>query len=161
MAEELENKNQSEPDYGEVLFNWVFPEFPRYERDKSWYFWASVIAVILLIYAIFSANFLFAVIIIVSSLTILMFHRSNNEINFKITEDGILLNKQFYDYRDIKNFYIIYQPPAVKTLYFEPKSIFRPRVPVSLEDQNPVKIREVLLNYLEEDLERENEPTSD
>jgi len=155
-----DQKNQKE-DRGEVFFNWTFSEFPKYERSGSWYFGATVLVIILLIYALFSANFLFAVIIIVSSLVILMFQRSDNKIDFKITEDGIVVGKQFYDYADVKNFYIIYQPPTVKTLYFERKGTLRPRIPIQLEDQNPVKIRETLLNYLQEDLDHENEPTSD
>ena len=148
-------------DHGEVFFSWKFPEFPQYKRDQSWYVWAAVVVILLLIYSVFAVNFLFGLITIISALIILMFHRSHNEVEFKITEDGILVNAKFYDYKDIKNFYIIYEPPAVKTLYFEPKSFFSPRIPISLENKNPVEIREILRKYLEEDLDRENEPLSD
>ena len=96
-----------------------------------------------------------------SALIILMFQRSDDEVEFKITEDGISINQKFYNYQDIQNFFIIYEPPEVKTLYFEPKSIISPRIPVALEDQDPVKIRELLLQYLDEDLDREDEPVSD
>ena len=148
-------------DRGEIFFNWKFSEFPQYQRDRSWYVWGGIVVGLFLLYSIFTANFLFGLVTIISALIILMFQRSNNEIDFKIAEDGILVNKRFYDYKEIKNFYIIYEPPAVKTLYFEPKSFFNPRIPIPLEQQNPVKIREILRQYLEEDLDRENEPVSD
>lgn len=156
-----QNKDDGSEDYGEVFFNWKFPEFPKYHRDKSWYVWAVVVIVLLLLFSIFSGNLLFGLIVIMSALIILMFQRSDDEVEFKITEDGISINQKFYNYQDIQNFFIIYEPPEVKTLYFEPKSIISPRIPVALEDQDPVKIRELLLQYLDEDLDREDEPVSD
>ena len=150
-----------ESDYGEVLFKWSFPEFERHQREQGWYVGAAVIVVLLIIYSIWAANFLFGLITIITALTVLLFHNSDNIVKFKITEDGLFVNNKFFDYKEINNFYIIYEPPQVKMLYFEPKSIFNPRIPIPLEDQDPVKIREVLRRYLQEDLEKENEPTSD
>jgi len=162
MEQNIDKKSgNTEEDHGEVLFSWKFPEFPKYERNRSWYIWGAVIVALFIIYSIVTLNFLFGLITIIAALIIIMFQRSNNEVEFRIAEDGILVNKRFYDYSKIKNFYIIYEPPEVKTLYFEPKSLFDPRIPISLEDQNPVEIREVLRQYLEEDIERENEPISD
>lgn len=165
MEKNLDNNFEEnlveEPDYGKILFSWKFSEFPQYERNKNWYIWAGIAVTCLLIFSIATFNFLFGLFTIIASLIILMFQRSNNEIEFKIAEDGIAINKTFYDYKDIKNFYIIYQPPEVKTLYFEPKSIFKPRIPIDLTSQDPVAIRETLKLYLEEDLDREDEPVSD
>ena len=104
---------------------------------------------------------MFGLITLITALIILLFHQTNGKVEFQITEDGILVNQRFYEYKTLKNFYIIYEPPEVKTLYFEPKSIFSPRVPIDLGSQDPVKIREILKQYLAEDLERENEPLSD
>ena len=158
---EIKNTKDDANNHGQTLFAWVFSEFPQYERSKSWYIWAGIIIGLSLVYSILTLNFLFAIIIVITSLLVTIFRRTSNEVEFKITEDGILVNKVFYDYDDIKNFFVIYQPPEVKTLFFEPKSVLKPRIPVSLEEQNPVKIREALLEYLDEDLDRENEPTSE
>jgi len=155
------NDNTVEVDHGQTYFAWSFPEFNQHERSKRWYIWAGVAILFLLIFSIYTADYLFAIIVIISSLIILLFQRSSNRVEFKITEDGVIVNNNFFDYQELKNFYIIYQPPEIKSLYFESKSILRPRIPVSLEDQNPVKIREVLLKHLEEDLEKEKEPISE
>jgi hypothetical protein len=161
MAQSETKNDLLQRDYGQTFFSWKFFEHPKRDRDKKWYITGSIIVILVLIYSIFTFNFLFALIAVIAALIILLFERNNNEIEFKITEDGILLSKKFYEYKDLKNFYIIYQPPAVKTLYFEPKGLFIPRIPIPLENQNPVKIRETLLKYLEEDLEKEEEPISD
>jgi len=171
----MNNPLPNDSDFGQVHFAWTFSEFPQYQRDRRWYMRAAVVTAIFLLYAIldprislmkpylsFSGpNYLFAFLIILFALVISLHHRSDNTLEFKITEDGIMLNQRLYPYQEIRNFYIIYDPPAVKTLYFEPKSFFNPRIPVHLEDQDPVAIREVLNQYLSEDLEREDEPVSD
>jgi len=154
-------QNQEVQDYGQVLLSWRFAEFPSYERNTGWYIWGGIILIIFLIFSIWTSNFLFALITVMIAMTVLLFQRNNGQVQFEITEDGILLNKKFYSYEVLKNFYIIYQPPEVKTLYFEPKALLQPRIPISLEDQDPVKVREILLQYLEEDLDQEDEPLSD
>jgi len=78
-----------------------------------------------------------------------------------ITEDGIFIGSKFIEYEDLRSFYIIYYPPEIKNLYFETKSVIKQRIVVPLEDQNPVYIREILLNYLDEDLEKEEIPSSE
>ena len=83
------------------------------------------------------------------------------QLMVSIFEDGIQAGENFYAYRDLKSFWIIYEPPEVKTLYFDFKSAWRPRLPVPLAEENPVEVRRFLLKYLEEDLSRESEPTSD
>ncbi len=148
-------------DLGKILFKWQFPEFPKYDRKRGWYIWGGIIIFVFIIYSIITSNFLFALITVIFTLTIMLFRQSENTVDFKITEDGIVVNSKFYEYKEIKNFYIIYEPPEVKNLYFEPKSLLSPRIPINLEDQNPVLIRKTLLQYLDEDLDRENEPTSD
>jgi len=99
--------------------------------------------------------------VLIASGIILMFRRSRNEMKFKITEDGIFINQRFFPYTILDHFFIIYNPPHVKTLYFEPRSYLNPRIPVPLQDQNPVAIRETLLLYLKENLDREDEPFTD
>jgi len=171
MAEDLE----SNKDYGKTHFSWSFSEFNQYERSKDWYIKVGLVVFGLLMYALLDPqislfapylrftgpNYLFGFLIILFSLLILMYHRNTDTVEFKITEDGVLVNDKLHQYKDIKNFYIIYDPPTVKTLYFEPKSFFNPRIPINLTDQNPVAIRELLKQYLEENVDRENEPVSE
>ncbi len=155
MADDQNKKNK------DILLAWSFFELPQYERGRSWYMWGAIISFLLVIYAVFTKNPLFALIIVIFALIFLLFQRNNREIEFSATKDGITVGRQFYEYDRFKNFYVIYRPPEVKTLYFEPKNALIPRIPIPLDSQNPVKIREVLLKYLAEDLDRENEPTSD
>ena len=81
-------------------------------------------------------------------------------INFQIKEDGIVLGNKFYPYKEIKNFWIIYETPT-KSLYFDFESNWRPRLSVPIINQDPLQIRKILLKYLAEDLEQKEEPLSE
>ncbi|MBT4335642.1 hypothetical protein HOD65_04210 [bacterium] len=148
--------------HGEILAKWNFQEFTQYERSKKWYFWIFVLIAFCLIYSIVTINFLFAVIIIIGTITFVLINRREPEqITFSITEDGIEVEDRYFPFEEISNFYIIYQPPEVKTLFINFKSATRPRMPIPLENQNPLDIRKLLTEYLEEDLDKEDEPISE
>ncbi len=166
MAEDKNRPGESAPEiskkYGEVLAEWDFYSHDEHERGRWWYILAAIIVILLLGYSFFDQNYLLAVIV---ALTILIFvvseMRGPGFHNFAITEDGLIAGPDFYAYTELNNFFIIYEPPVVKTLYFDPKSVFSPHIGVPLGDVNPNEIREILLNFLPEDLEKEEEPTSD
>jgi hypothetical protein len=147
---------------GTVFAKWTFPEYAKHQHSRSWYFWFATSALGLLIYALVTLNFLFAIIIIVFCI-IIFFHdiREPLEVSFYLGELGILLGNKVFTYKEFKNFWLIYEPPTVKNLYFEFKTGIRPRLSIPLINQNPLKIREFLLQKLEEDLEKEVEPNSE
>jgi len=157
-----EKQIAKESEHGQVLAGWAFPEFVRQERSLAWYAVMSIIGIALIIYAIVAGNYLFALIIVLIAFIILIYNiKEPMKINFQITEDGIMLASRFYEFKDINNFWIIYEPPAVKTLYFEFKSVLRPKLSVPLAGENPLGIREILLARLPEDLEKESESNTD
>ena len=146
-----------------IIINWMVPEYEAYERSKSWYIAASIIAVIVLIYALWTANFLFVVIIVLAATVIILNDNGNPEnVGFAIADEGLIIGQKFIDFDELKNFSIIYKPRQnTKQIYFEFHNVLRPRLSIQLNNMNPLKIRDILLNYLQEDLERENEPFSE
>ena len=82
------------------------------------------------------------------------------KLRFKITEDGILAGNQFFEYHRFRNFYIIYDPPMVKKLFFGLKGM-SPDFSVPLDDMDPLAVRKALLDYLDEDLDKEHQNIDD
>ena len=149
-------------DFGKILASWNVREFERRDRSLVWYVGLGLIAVVLLIYAVYANNFLFIVIILLSGFVFYLQHKSGvSRVEFNITSRGIKLGTKTYYYKDIGKFWIIYDPPEVKKLYFVFKSSLTPRLMIQLKNQNPLTIREILLQFLEEDLEKEEEPISE
>lgn len=147
---------------GDVLMEWTFPEFIQHQRSRAWYLWFMLIAVATVIYAIWSANYTFAALIVLAAfIMIVRLRREPPDVRFAIREEGVEVGERFYSWRDLKEFYIVYQPPAVKKLYFEFKGTLRPPIDISLETQNPIKLRQQLNEFLLENTKREEEPLSD
>jgi hypothetical protein len=143
--------------------SWEVPEYETHERTRNWYYIAAVIGVLLLVYAVITSNFLFAGIIIIGTMVIILTDgKVPQKVRITLTDEGVEVGRNFYDYDEIKNFSIVYKPKmGVKNLYFEFKTVVKPRLSIPLLDRDPLIIREKLLKYLQEDLERTDQPLSE
>ena len=170
MAEE-----KAQIHYGEELISWEVPEYDKHERTKHWYTWALIIGGFLLISSFFSVdfipdfkveyqpNFLFTLIIIIAAIVIILNDgRDPDMVGVILTEEGLIVGRKFYDYDDIKDFSIVYKPrQEVKNLYLEFKNPLKHRLSIPLLDMNPLPIRDILVKYLPEDLDRIHPPASE
>lgn len=117
---------------------------------------------LLLLQAVFSANFLFALIILMFAVVLYLSTKTPpTRVVAAITDDGVVYGKAVYPYRDIQSFWMVYDPPSVKTLYLEFRSIMQPSVTIELEDSNPNAVREHLGRFVREDITKVDEPVSD
>jgi len=158
-----ENLPTTDPDHpihrGQIMLQWDFPEYIKHDRGPLWYALATLIAGGLFIWAAFDGNFLFALMIVLLGFIVLTHHRNEPLIlHFTLYERGIQIGDKYYPHRDIDRFALVYDPPFVKVLYIMPKNaMLRQEIPIPLKDQDPVEIRTMLLDYIREDLEREDE----
>lgn len=161
MADKKHPDNSTHP--VNPIIQWFVPEYDKYERTKFWYIAASIFAILAIVYALWATNFLFVVIVVLSGIIIVLNDGGAPQlVSFAIFDEGIMIGNKFIDYDELKSFSIIYKPrQKIKKLYFEFHNIFRPRLSIHLNDTNPLKIRDILLNYLQEDLNRETEPFSE
>ena len=151
-------EDDSLPYKGQVLASWPVDEYERHERGPLWYLFFGVLGAAGLIYAMVSQNFLFAVIIIMFGVIIgLSSMREPRQMDFVVTEIGVGVGHQFFAFKDLRNFWILYDPPEVKNLYFEFRRSLRPHLAVPLYDIDPIEVRELLLDFLDEDLDLDKE----
>src|SRR3990167_4470009 len=105
-------------DAGAALLSWETWEYPPVERSRRWYVIASVLGIALLLYALLTANFVFAVIILMFAVIQLMKDlRKPSRMEIHITTGGIVFGNDFYPYENVRDFSLVYYPPDVKTLY--------------------------------------------
>lgn len=143
-------------------FVWEAPEFERHDRGKVWYIVMAGVALLLVVYSIWQANFLFAfIILLIAIILVVAGNEKPRRVLAQIGNNGIVWRGEFLGYDDIHNFSIIYEPPHVRVLYVEPKSVLQPRLRIYLGDQNPVAIRDHLRQYVREDLELRDEHLTD
>jgi len=147
---------------GDILHEWTIKEYNQYQRGKLWYVLTIGIGSFLVVYGFLSNNFLFSLIIILAG--VILFIQSRQEpaqVLFQVAELGIVVGSRFYNYSELESFYIIYKPPEVKTLYIKTSSPIRPLFNIPLLDQDPIEVRNNLLDFLDEDFEKEDELNSD
>jgi hypothetical protein len=156
MPEEIKKEN-----HGNNLMSWDVPEYVKYKRSTGWYIWLGIISLAVLVYSFFTSNFLLGVIVVIF-VTIIIAHNLGDPgtVNFSIYEDGVILGSKHKPWTELKSFWIIYEPPEVKTLYFDLKGL-RPSLSVDLMDQNPVKVKEIIIKFLKEDLTQDKELIGD
>jgi hypothetical protein len=183
MAEE--NKPNEDINSENDVIRWHIPEYHYEEKTKLWYTIYALIGAGLLVYAIFTQNFIFAIIIIFAAVLLIIFDGGNvGMLEVEISDRGIKVGKEFYSYDQIDDFFIIYEPDnGVKNLYLEFKRFAKPSLPeneperyswlfwlvnfartrfsIPLQDMNPVLIRRNLLKYVKENLDRTTIPLSE
>lgn len=147
----------------EEELSWEVDEYDQHERSRRWYGGAVSAGIIFLVYSFFSANFLFAVIVVLTAFILILRHgQAPDKIKVRLSSEGLTVGNKFYDYDEIKDFSVVYKPQqGIKGLYFEFDNFFRPRLSIPLEKMNPLKVRGFLLKYLKEDLNRIDEPFSE
>ena len=138
-------------DRGQEIMGWLIDEYERHERGPVWYASAFLVGVGLILYALITQNFLFAIIIVMFGVIVgLSTLREPERILFQMTTRGIAVGDLFFPYKELKDFWIVYEPPYVKNIYFEHMSVLTPRIVVPIEDEDPLKVRRALLDYLHE-----------
>ncbi|MFA5184004.1 MAG: hypothetical protein WC456_00580 [Patescibacteria group bacterium] len=154
---------------------WPVPEYKKHDRNRNWYIAAGVFALICLFFSFFSfsgwrlvflgleSNFLFALIIILASIVMIINDsREPLQVDFEIGPEGVKIGRKFYDYDEFKNFSVLYKPKdGIKNLYLEYKNGMRPRLSVPLRRMDALTVRNFLVRYLDEDLERTAPPLSE
>lgn len=153
---------QPQTNVGKVALRWVFREFKPVKRSRHWWIAATLVVVVLVGYAVWRANFLFALIILMGAVLVVAETRRNPRvIETQITTLGVVVGKKFWRWSEIMEFWIAYQPPEVANLYIVPSSWYDPRVTIPLEKINPLTARALVGKYVTENLDREDEPTSE
>lgn len=148
--------------FAQDKFVWEVPTFEKRDRGRGWYVTMILLATFLVAYAVYTANFLFAFLILLMGILILLTSRQEpSAMLVQIGDNGLVVNGKLYLYQDLDAFSIIYQPPFVKVLYIDTHSLLTPRLRILLDEQDPIGIREHLKQYLREDLDLRGEYVSD
>ena len=149
--EDVQSKN-------DVLIAWEVDEYPAHERSLWWYLIAGMIALGLIVYAIASANFIFAIIMLmIGVIVVVSAMKAPDRVRIAVTSNGIAVDNAFYAYPQVKDFSLVYRPPDAKWLYVDFESAWNPLLAIPLEEVDPNEVRRHLLPYCIENLTRTEE----
>jgi hypothetical protein len=162
MNKEQSVSSEDMIDVGESLLDWETWEYPPHERGRLWFVLAAIVGAALLVFSLATTNYLFAIVILMIGVVMFMSGmRHPDRITIHITDLGVVVGDHFHDYKDIKDFSVIYDPPDTKLLYLDFNQLWEPLHAIPLEDVDPVLVRDNLLPYVYENLAREEETLTD
>jgi len=145
-----------------TLLSWEYPERARYERGTLWYIIAIAGGTGLLIYAVITANFLFALIVLLFALILYVNTvMPPKNLRLTITEDGVEMGGDFFPFKEIGSFWFIYEPPMVKNFYLSLKASMSRHISADLGETDPNEVRAILGRYVKEDLTKDEESMSE
>ncbi len=134
---------------------WTAPEYLHYPKSFWWYFGTGLITILLVGYFVFTREFLTATLFLVLAVLLFFFARkSPRNLDIILGPAGVKINSFQIPYQQIKAFWMVYDPPEIKTLNFETTATLNRFLTLQLGSQDPVQIRRFLLEFLAEDLER-------
>jgi len=119
------------------------------ERDIGWYLTFGIILIILLIYALFSKNFLFALILILGAILIVK-QPIDRKIKCLLDDEGfkIVNENKIYEYEDIENFYIFENTNELTQLHilvFNFKKRIIPHLKINIPKEKTEEIKNFLI----------------
>ena len=165
MDEALYDKIQEEidPKYGELIMYWTMDEFHRHERSNLWYVFFLIIGIGLILFAVLSSNYVFAVLLIVIGTYMILRHfRDPEDVPVIILTTGVAIGNHYHTWDEVKDFWVAYDPPEVRKLYIDFNRNREPYVSIDLpEDMDPNEVREVMLEFAEENQNRKEESLTD
>jgi len=109
--------------------------------------------IIIVAYSIYTDSPIMAITFILIGMTgYLLFSRPGEPTEYRITEKGISVGREFYDYQSITSFWIIEEHPQFhKHLILDIAGILTPRLHIPLDGNDAETMRRVLLKYVPEE----------
>ncbi len=128
---------------------WQAYNRPQEPHGPDWYWAVSIIALSITVTAILLNNTLFAVLVVIS--TVSLFLRTLQEprlITYELTNRGLWTNKTFEPFTTFESFYVTELEPT--KLLIKAKGLTTPLSVIPLMEIDPDTVREFLQDYLEE-----------
>lgn len=155
---EIKNKPTA---FDEAILSWVAPETIKHQRGKVWKVVMGALAAGFAVGGIVYGAWTFSLAIIAFVIVHYLVNLENpKDVEVKISDVGIKVGGRKYSYGIIKAFWIVYDPPLVKTLNIRVKNRMNCDITIQLDGQTPGPVRKVLLEKIPE-LEGQEEKLSD
>jgi hypothetical protein len=132
-------------------FEWEAPSF-YYNPQKKY---LALVVILLFCGAgallFYNQDALTAIFLILSSLVIILYSNKKPTISKVIVNQaGVTIDDNAYYYKDLKSFWLDYDPNGPKELSLEAKKWYLPYVKISIENQSPAELRSLMIDFIAE-----------
>lgn len=140
-----------------MQFEWETLEYEHYEKSPRWFWAVGLGGAALILLAILTKNFLFAILLLLATFALLLHgHRPPDKITIAMSRHGVQIRHRLYPFKTLRSFWVHDQLPA-KKITLRSEKPFMPHLHLPLaDDLNHEEIRLFLLEHLPEE---RHEPT--
>ncbi|GEM_PF-480968 len=136
----------------DAFLHWRAPEFEVSSRDRKWYFYVTLVLLIIVVYALFTNALIMAItFILIGMVGYIYIQKEPRILDFALMEEGIVAGREIYEFANLKSFWIFYEEHGLQVISFHTNSYLLPYIHVPIHDQDPVRMREILLGFLSEE----------
>jgi hypothetical protein len=133
---------------------WQAPEYQEYRKHPLWFIGFGLVMALLVLYGIYTKSWTTAIMFGMFAFVGLIYaSQKPKTIIIKLSGTGVQVHTQQIDYRAIRKFWVVYNPPVIRCLYLETTSYLNPIVKIELANQDPRMVKSFLSKYVEEDLD--------
>jgi hypothetical protein len=129
---------------------WQTHEYIHRDKTADWYWILAIITVSVVIISIILNNLIFAILVIISAITLALYAtRQPKIITIEITESGIKIGDEMHLYGDIESFWIETRD-SFPRIFIKSKKKLSLYTTVLLGDMDPGAVHDILSNHLVE-----------
>jgi hypothetical protein len=122
-----------------------------FEKDKRRLSYVALILLAIIVYATFTNNPMMAIVFVLIGIVAYMYlNKEPRILDFRIVPEGVLAGNEIYEFENIRSFWIFYDPKYIKVISLHTKSYLTPFVHIPINNEDPVEIRRILLEYIPE-----------
>ena len=137
--------------YDNKIISWVAPEHKRHNRGNLWKIIIFGMILAAIIIGFVHKAWTFSAAIAVFTIVYYLVHKEvPQDVEVSISEIGIKVGNRKYPFTRIKSFWMIYEPPHIKTLHIKVDKEFIVDISIELSHQDPSTIREFLIEKIPE-----------
>jgi hypothetical protein len=132
------------------LIEWSAPEHFHTEKNNDWYWSVGIITITAVALSFIFKDIIFGILLIVSAFALVV-HASKKPriVKCEINDRGVVIDNILHPFMNLESFWIDAheQPPRVLIKSYK---TFMPYIKVYIEEVDPEKVRDILLNYIAE-----------
>lgn len=137
---------------GPKEIKWLAPEFEYYNKDVSWYWLVIIIASLIVVFSIWSENFLFALFAVMAALLIMNWgHRQPRKIEFILNTHGLAIDqKKNYSYQSFQGFAEQAVNNEWTEIIFKGKNKLSPYLKILIDNRRAPEAKNLINRFLPE-----------
>jgi hypothetical protein len=138
------------------FLEWQVKEFIYRPKTIKWFVLLTLAIVMIELYFLWTKSFFaFATFLLIFFVILLYSVKKPDNLSVRLDYKGVRINNKLYKFDDLQSFWIFYNPPGIKKIFFKRKGIISQSINISIGEQDPAALRSFLLDYLSEVEEEE------